>query len=421
MRPVVAGLAALAAMVSACKDDLPANQCVEDWPAMGAPFVPADSLPGVTPGIVWRTRLGSGMGDWLLVTGERVAFAAGGSLYLLDRDGNYLRRRGSPAFESITSAVADADGNFYFAGHSVYSVDANGDFRWLAPLPGDDGIFPRATGRMVMSPDDGLFFGATDGHLYAFDGAAGALRWRTRVTADNQRPPAVLGGAGNAVLAIARDGDPRAQLWNATTGAPTAHLVGPDGERHAAMFGRGLGIVSQRMEDRGGPYPWMHVSVLDTCARERWHIAATRPQWPVLIGPGEQLFMVERDDVEDSPTFASVYDQDGARVAGPVAMPPPWGIGADGTVYAVACDSGGYDGPSRLHAYDAALNELWTLPLGDACPMAGPVIDEQGRLYFAWYIDDGAEIIAVQTASPGIAATSWPVRRRDARGTGWLD
>jgi outer membrane protein assembly factor BamB len=424
MRPrtIIAGLAMLAgAALPACKDDLPENQCVDGWPAAGEPFAAADPLAGVTPGIVWRTRLGASMGDWLLLTDDRLAFATGGSLYLLDHDGNLLRRRGSPAAETITSAVADRDGNFYFAGHSVYSVDRDGELRWLAPLPGDDGIFPRATGRMVMSPDEALFFGATDGHLYAVEGRDGALRWRRRLTADDQRPPAVLGGAGNAVLAIARDGEPTAQLWNTATGAPTAHFVGPDGERHGAMLGRSLGIVSQRMEDRGGPYPWMHVAVLDPCARERWRLPARRPQWPALIGPDDRLFMVERDDVEGSPTFVNVYDDAGARVAGPVEMPPPWGIGADGTVYAVACDSSGYEGPSRLHAYDAALGELWTLPLGDACPMAGPVIDARGRLYFAWYIDNGTEIVAVQTASPGIAATSWPVRRRDARGTGWLD
>lgn len=419
-------LAALAgvtcACLSACKDDrLPENRCVDGWPAAGEPFAPAAPLPGVTPGILWRTRLGSTMGDWLLLTEDRLAFAAGASLYLLDHDGNLLRRRGSPAAEGITSAVADRDGNFYFAGHSVYSVDADGELRWLAPLPGEDGIYPRATGRLVTSPDGALFFGATDGHLYAVEGRDGALRWRRRITGDGQRPPAVLGGAGDAVLAIARDGEPTAQLWNTATGTPTAHFVARDGERHGAMFGRRLGVVTQRMEDRGGAYPWMHIAVHDPCARERWRLPATRPQWPALIGPDDQLFVVERDDVEGSATFVSVYDEAGARVAGPVEMPPPWGIGADGTVYAVACDSSGYEGPSRLHAYDAGLAELWTLPLGDACPMAGPVIDARGRLYFAWYIDRGTEIVAVQTASPGIAATSWPVRRRDARGTGWLD
>ncbi|HWN71228.1 MAG TPA: PQQ-binding-like beta-propeller repeat protein, partial [Haliangium sp.] len=307
----LAGLAGLVAALPACGDNLPDNRCVADWPSEIQPFAPVASITGVTPEILWRTRLGSFMADWLVLTEDRLAFPSGTSLYLLDHDGVVVRRRVSPAFEPITSAVADRDGNFYFAGHSVYSVDRDGDFRWLAPLPGENGIYPRALGRMVMSPDNALFFGATDGYLYAVEGQGGALRWRTRVTGDGQRPPAVLGGAGNALLAIARDGEPTAQLWNATTGAPMAHLVGPDGERHGAMLGH-LGIVAQRMEDRGGPYPWMHVSVLDACARERWKLPAGRPQWPALIGPEERLFMVERDDVEGSPTFVSVYDQAGA-------------------------------------------------------------------------------------------------------------
>jgi outer membrane protein assembly factor BamB len=425
-RAALAALAALAGLMAAlpaCGDNLPGNQCVTGWPATARPFVPAAPIAGVTPAILWRTRFGSAMGDWLVLTDDRLAFPTSTSLYILDHDGNLLRRRTSPAFEVITSAVADREGNFYFAGHSVYSVDRDGEFRWLAPLPGDPGLYPypRAVGRMVMSPDGALFFGATDGYLYAVEGQGGFLRWRTPITGEDERPPVVLGGAGDAVLAIARDGEPRAQLWHTRTGKPVAHLVGPDGERHGAMLGRELGIVAQRMEDRGGAYPWMHVSVLDTCGNERWSLPAKRPQWPALIGPEDRLFMVERDDVEGSPTFVSVYDQGGKRVAGPVEMPPPWGIGADGTVYALTCDSSGYEGPSRLHAYDAALGELWSLPLGDSCPMAGPVIDDRGRLYFAWYIDNTAEVVAVQTASPGLAVTSWPVRRHDARGTGWLD
>lgn len=412
----------LACLAPACSDGplLPENQCVRGWPE-AARFEPAASLAGVTPGVVWRTPLGSSINDWLLLTDTRLAFTAGGSLYLLDHEGALLGRRSSAAFESVTSAVADDDGNFYFVGHSVHSVDPDGALRWLTPLPGESGRYPRATGRLVRDPGGDLYFGATDGHLYAVDGDDGALRWRTRLTGDGQRPPAVLGGAGDAVLAIARDGSPQAQLWNTATGAPMAHFVGRGGEHHGAMLGRSLGIVTQRMEDRGGAYPWMHISVLDSCSRERWQIPARRPQWPALVGPDDQLFVVERDDVEGSPTFVSVYDVDGERVAGPVAMPPPWGIGADGTIYAVACDSSAYDGPSRLHAYSPALEEQWMLPLGDACPVAGPVIDADGRLYFAWYFERTAEIVAVQTASPGIARTSWPVRRHDARGTGWLD
>ncbi|WP_428267545.1 PQQ-binding-like beta-propeller repeat protein [Haliangium sp.] len=427
---IAAAVAALIASAVGCGDGplLPSNRCVAGWPGAageegeaGPRFVPAPPLDGVEPGVLWTSRVTTaGVNDWLLLNGDRVAFAAGGSLYLLDRDGNYLGRTSSTGREGVTSAVVGRDGNFYMVGYSVYSVSPDGDLRWVTPLPDDDGRFPRARGRLVADPGGGLYFGADDGYLYAVEAADGRLRWRTRVSGDGERPPAVMTGGGDAVVAIARDGGPKPQLYSTATGEPIAHFDGPRGERFVAMFGRDLGIVTQRMEDRGGAYPWMHITVLDACAHERWRIDAQRPQWPALIGADDRLYVTERDDVEGSATFTSVYDVDGARVAGPVATATPWGLGADGTLYAVACDSSGYDGPSRLYAYDQDLNQQWMLPLGDACPMVGPVIDDQGRLYLGWYRDRATEIIAIQTRSPGLADTSWPTRRRDPRGTGWL-
>ena len=406
------------------------NQCIADWPAAGEPFTPAAPLAGVEPRILWRKRLtGAVTNDWILVNDERVALTAGGRLYLLDHDGNYLGGRTSAAFEGVTSAVADRDGNYYFVGWNVYSTDADGNLRWLVPLAEVTGDAPRARGRLVLGPDGGLFFGDSDGYLYAVESRDGQRRWRRRIAGDGEGAPVVLGGAGNAVLAIARapagqaegQAEVRPQLWRASDGEPLASFDGPGGERYGAMFGRTLGIVTQRMEDRGGSYPWMHISALDTCAEERWTLTPRRAQWPALIGPGDQLYVVEREDEEGSPTFVSLYGPDGKRAAGPAPMPPPWGIGADGTIYALACDKPGHDGPSRLHAFGPDLEERWVLPLGDSCPAAGPVIDAQGQLYFTWYIDNATEVVAVQTGSPGLAPTSWPTRRHDARGTGWLD
>lgn len=415
----VAGIAALAA----CRQSPshPPNQCVDGWPA-AQPFSPAAPIPGVEPAILWRTPVTTvAANDWLLVNDERVAFTASGRLFLLDKDGNYIGGRSSASRGRVTAAAADEDGNFYFAGRNIYSVDRDGALRWLVPLSELSADPPRAAGRVVLSPDGTMFFGATDGHLYAIDMRDGTRRWRRQVTDEDGKAPLVMAGAGNAVMAFARGNDIRPQMWRTSDGEPLSRFLGPGGEYFGAMLGRSLGIVAQRMEDRGGAYPWMHVAVLDACAAERWTLTPTRPQWPVLIGPGDRLYVAERDDQEHSPTFVSVYEPDGTRAAGPTAMPLPWGIGADGTLYAVACDSSAHEGPSRLYAYDMDLNQRWMLPLGDSCPMTGPVIDDQGRLYFTWNLDSVTEVVAVQTTSPGLAPTSWPTRRHDSRGTGWLE
>lgn len=399
-----------------------ASACVEDWPDSAREFVPAAPLDNVTPALLWRERVTSAApSEALLLAGDRVAFTAGSRLYSIDRDAVEVDAVASAGRESLTTAVSDADGNMYFVGYSAYSVDAAQRIRWIVPLPKVDGRHTRGRGRAVLGPDGGLFFGADNGQLYAVDTADGTVRWTQPLSEDGERSPIVIGGVGNALMAVSPDGTWKPQLFNRHTGKPMAWFTNDDGERYGVMIGRRLGFVTQRFEDRGGSYPWMHVSVLDSCSAERWSVPATRPQWPVLIGPRDQLYMVERDDVPGSQTAVSVYDVDGTRARGPVDMPIPWGIGADGTIYAVACDSQAHDGPSRLYAYNPDLTERWTLPLGDSCPAGGPLIDEQGRLFFTWRFDGVTEVVAVQTESPGLADTSWPIRRHDVRATGWLE
>jgi outer membrane protein assembly factor BamB len=263
-----------------------------------------------------------------------------------------------------------------------------------------------------------MYVGASDGALYAIDTATGAQKWRRAVAdpAAGDRGPTVLGGIGGALLATTRSKTDKPALFDAQTGAPLQTWP----SRYGVFFAPALGIVTQHMNDHGGPYPWMDIAVQDRCGQTRWSLPATRPQWPVLVGPGDQLYVVERDDETSSPTFVSVYAPDGSRVLGPVAAAPPWAIGKDGTVYAVQCDAPGHDGPSRMIAYDAALQEKWRLELGASCPSAGPVIGEDGKLYFTWYIGQVTELVAVQTESPGLSDSAWPARRRDEKGTAWV-
>jgi outer membrane protein assembly factor BamB len=416
-----AAAAALAAALAACQGPPRSveNQCIPDWPA-ATPAAPVASLTGITPGIRWRTPITLGTAnDWILVSETRVAFTGGGRLYLLDHDGNYLGGRTSAAFERVSSAVADADGNYYFVGQNAYSTDADGNLRWMTPLDGVRYDAPNAGKTAALSPDGTLYVGASDGAVYALSTVDGSRRFRIELT-PGEGTPVIGGGAGGALLVLSRAAEPKAQLFDARTGTRLARWPSTDGERFGLMFGASLGIVTQRMADHGGPYPWMDIAVLDHCSKERFSLPATRPQWPSLIGFDDALYVVSRDDVERSATSVSVYAASGQLAQGPSPVAPPWALGADGTLYGLECDTPGHDGPSRLIAYDPALAELWRVELGASCPAAGPVIDAEGHLYFTWYIEGATEVVSVQTQSPGLAPTAWPVRRRDARGTAWL-
>jgi hypothetical protein len=74
------------------------------------------------------------------------------------------------------------------------------------------------------------------------------------------------------------------------------------------------------------------------------------------------------------------------------------------------------------YAYD--LKELWRLDLGgsECAGVTGKVVlDDDGVMYLTRVADGGVvEALALQTASPGLAESSWPSLRHDNRGTAWL-
>jgi hypothetical protein len=49
-------------------------------------------------------------------------------------------------------------------------------------------------------------------------------------------------------------------------------------------------------------------------------------------------------------------------------------------------------------------------------------LEDNGVMYLTWKANKGitTEAIAIQTASPGLADSSWPSLRHDNRGTAWL-
>jgi hypothetical protein len=99
-------------------------------------------------------------------------------------------------------------------------------------------------------------------------------------------------------------------------------------------------------------------------------------------------------------------------------------VGADGTVIGLTCEGSGWEGPSRLVGSsidDGAITERWRVELGPGCPRTGPLLAADGVLYLLLpTLTVTTELIAVQTTSPGLAPSSWPVAKHDNRGTSWL-
>jgi outer membrane protein assembly factor BamB len=420
--PVKNALAVL--LLAACQGppDGFANRCVEGWPA-AAPVTLAPPLGGVAAGTVkWGTVIsGSTAADGLALSGDRIVVGAGATTFFLDpATGAVAARRSSRSFDRQAAPVVGPDGTIYTAGLSVAAMDTTGEYLWMTPLA-RGAITPNAGRHLLLSPDGVLFFTAGDGWLRAWSTETGQELWKREIGNSALGAATILAGVGNAVMVIRRHVDGEATtLHDTRTGLPLATWPGSPA-RHGALLGREIGIVTRKMLPTDGPYPWMEIGVLDPCSRDKWTLPASRPQWPVLLGQDDELYVVERDDVPGSDTYVSVYGADGTRKLGPVHAAPPWVLGADGTVYGLSCDSGHPESPSRLHAYDPAFNELWRIELGDICPNGSAIIAPDGTLYFTQFAPSHTDVVAVQTASPGMLPSSWPTRRLNARATGWLE
>ena len=119
---------------------------------------------------------------------------------------------------------------------------------------------------------------------------------------------------------------------------------------------------------------------------------------------------------------ASWYSAEGALRQGPRPVPGfATTLGADGTVYTTACSQqDARTSDLSLVAYSSELTSMWRLELGKPCTYSGTALADDGVLYLARELIDGIEILAIQTASPGLAPTAWPTRRHDNRRTNWL-
>jgi hypothetical protein len=231
----------------------------------------------------------------------------------------------------------------------------------------------------------------------------------------------VMGGACGAVFMLS--GIDGVHAYDRITGR---HLGEFQDKTHPHLFsGKGMWALGWDFGIQFGA-----IDSFDTCGMLKWstRMDSLYNDLSGVISLPETL-VATKWDVDDkgkrlTPDRMYRYGADGTVLQGPVAgQGEPFVAGADGTIYTVNCASSSPKA-NELIAYTVDLQELWRLDLGvsNPCPAGNGVLDDDGVLYLVRGISgtNGAEVVAIQTQSPGLAESSWPSLRHDNRGTMWL-
>jgi hypothetical protein len=406
----------LALCVSACSKTKPRDYgtlgCLDGWPAQPTDG-PAASL-SVAPSIVWQFDQGaaSPLQQGVALSGDTLVVSGGASWAALDRANGTVRVRQSatPGNLFLSAPVLDGAGRIYVQSRAtLHAFNSDGSTRWTSSL----GASPATS-----EPESASFM----------------------PTLIDDRTLLVRGS--NADIALTTDG---AKVWNAPGGVSLYAVghwgLGSDNKasfvtdlRTATPAGRltdakgrdvafvtvlgGRGIVAAVREAAG--YRFL---LLDTCGRETWSTAVFEGSEIAaghgLVGPGEITYaqIIHTDSAGNetrSPDIVAI-DPAGQVVAGPIARKEtPWLVGADGTVYVVEFQPSALS--SRMAALSPLLQERWTLdvPAEFAYYTAAALADD-GVLY----AQGSSKTVAIQTASPGLAHSSWPSPRHDNHATNW--
>lgn len=421
---------ALLATAGGCKSGLQSSPpdmalpalCVDLPEDPGATPQPSLQNMGEVPRILWQKSYQGtdvmGLSGMLVLTGDRLAFASGYGLWILDHDGNVLANPvEGPAWGAPSAGVvADEDGNFYFSvAQAVSSFDSDGKERWRFDLgdnksPEDE--YTRAS-RLLLSPAGNLYFAATDGVYYAIRSDSQSILWRHQIQPTPYINSYASVGAGDYVFAnltyAARTGEVSG-IPPVVDGVPTKGIP------------EFFGFYTVNF-DTSGEKVSIQGNIFDRCGKRLWAFPNTEGTfwYPSLVGYDEQILISgfgEPDGV------GYVYDKSGKRLKGPVPMPSetPQVLGADNVFYSYSCNP--TDQNLTLIAYSwNSLQKQWSLDLGRGCTLGGAVLADNGTLYLARTAGAGepVEVIAVQTASPGLAHTSEPTWLYNNRRTGWLE
>jgi outer membrane protein assembly factor BamB len=354
-------------------------------------------------------------------------------IFVIEKSGTAKQAPGwlGKSWDYPSAATGSAQGVFYFGSPGgIHAINSDGTERWFnragAILAGENGSGSTYGTAPALDRNGNLYVASNDGMIRALRASDGKVIWAQRAaleSGEGYNYSQVLGGTGNAVFVSL--GGTAIAAYRTTDGLHLGRLRQPSGGNVSArtpFWALGYGGVI-----------FDGLSIFDRCGTSK-EVSPVGPGHFITAGtidPQGRYVAVTMDMARTSlvtPNSARIalFDSKDKAVVGPTAgKGQPVAIGADGAIYTVDCR---YAAPvqNRLYAYDAHLSESWHLDLGapGKCQSGHVVLDRDGVLYMALPADrasGGTDILAIQTASPGLsAASAWPMPRHDNWGTMWL-
>ena len=377
-----------------------------------APIVLPQPAPSLTetPRFLWAKTITQGFTadpQGLTLSGDRLAMTGVRDIWILDLDGNVVQKVGDRTSLAVTTAIGDGRGNFFYSANRVVSLDRDGNMRWefrFGPpaVPTEFGY----TRGLVVSPDGGVYFGASDLQIHALSAADGHVLWERPYTGTNSGTQ-----VGPADVAV---GDAVFVDWVAydrRNGTPLGVLPY---QGYPAGFSR----FNSRYEANVYQLP-RTTGVVDRCGREVLQRDES-PQWRFTYGFEDET-IVNDFSVKDParPGLRSAFVEGADRQPLTSRQDVDWTpllVGADGITYGIEGDGN----TSRLVAVARDLRVLYRIPIPAPLTFDAVLLDD-GRLYLDTYDEatTARTLVAVQTASPGLAKTASPSLFGDNTRSGW--
>lgn len=384
----------------------------------------------------WTAPVGSAHGSPALAKGNRLGVSFSNRIYFFDAQGHTGKSwMNQETYARLSPPVADDEGNFYVATDTAVSLTASGQLRWQVPLrEGDPHHGSIHTQPFLLSPDGILYSLQGDGHLTALNKDTSALVWRKRLfTGEARGGTGLKGGTRDTVVAVVAQPSSTTLFIDRGTGATKATYPGGQNLQPDKPVA-GLGYIGESLGDGD---VWA-IGLTDG-VKDLWSVQfSIATSWLGFVAVDLRGAIVIQDfaqprDNPARPDRYRFYDCDGTMLSEPRDLPATPGrpfsgvttMGADGTVYLIATQNNTKGMGSELYAlapdgtvkWRQVISEL-TFPPGDHIPRMP--ISETGVLYLVlqdW--NTHVHVVAVQTTSPGLAATAYPIARVDNENRGW--